>query len=174
MPDTPWRPTPPPCHGAPASSSGGCTWTTRTVPPVTAGQPAHTGSACDGAPDGARAAALGPRRAPAAALGVDRRAGVARPGPALERGRALPRAGGRRGGAPPPEAAGDRAPHPGPGDDARAAPAAAARARGARLRGGLPQIAGGRYLHHVRQRGAGHPAARALRQPAGSVSRVHG
>src|SRR5213076_649732 len=76
----------------------GCTWTTRTVPPVGAGGTVHTGSGCDGAPERARAAALGPRRAPPAALGVDRRAGGARPGSACERRRALPRAGGPRGG----------------------------------------------------------------------------
>src|SRR5439155_374528 len=59
---------------------------------------------CDGPPDGARAAAVGPRGAPPAALGADRRAGAARARAAAERRRPLSRAGGSRRGTHLPEA----------------------------------------------------------------------
>src|SRR3989442_224276 len=125
-----------------------------------------TASGCDGRPDGAAPTALGAAGPADGRLAADRRAGAARAGVAVERGRTLCGAGGSGGGAHPLPATADRAARGGRADPARAAPAAGARAGGAGLRGGRAAPVGPGHVHDLRGHRPRHPAARALRPPA--------
>ena len=133
----------------------------------------RTAWGCDGRPDRARAAALGPSAEAHPGDCRGRGHGRCRADADRQRRRALHRAGGDRRGAapvaPPPARQADRR-H----DYARgAAPTFRARARGARVRRRFARSGSGQDLYDVRGRRPRYAAARAVGEPARQAARSH-